>query len=324
MKIPRRKFLHVAAGAAALPVLPRAARALDYPARPVRVIVGFFAGSQSDIMARLIAQALSERLGQQFVVDDRPGAGSNIATEFVAKAPPDGYTLLLVAPGVAAVNAAIYDNLNFNFIRDIAPVACISRTPCVMAVNLAFPARTVPEFIAYAKANPGKINFGSGGIGSLPHVAGELFKIMAGVNLIHVPYRGNYLPDLLAGQLQVAFATLASAIEFIKAGKLRPLAITSVMRSAALPDVPTVGEFVPGYEAEARNGLGAPAGTPAEIITRLNSATNAALADSATRARLTDIGSEPLAMTPAEFGQHIADETEKWAKVIKTAGIKAE
>jgi|SRR5579862_356970 len=324
MKLPRRSFLHLAASATALPVLPRAASALDYPTRPVHLFVGFFAGSLSDIMARLISEPLSQRLGQQVIVDDRPGAGSNIATELVVRAPPDGYTLLLVAAGVAAVNATLYDNLNFNFIRDIAPVASISRTPGVMAVNSSFPAKTVPEFIAYAEANPGKINFASGGIGSLPHVAGELFKFMTGVNLVHVPYRGNYLPDLLAGQVQVAFATLPSAIEFIRQGRLRALAVTGATRSEVLPDVPTVGETVRGYEADGRNGIGAPRSTPVEIVNKLNNEINAALADPAMQARLVALGSEPLPTTSDEFGKFIAAETEKWGKVIRFADIKAE
>ena len=325
MKLPRRQFLHMATGVlAALPAFSRRAIALDYPKRPVHLFVGFFAGSLSDIMARLISEPLSQRLGQQVIVDDRPGAGSNIATELVVRAPPDGYTLLLVAAGVAAVNATLYDNLNFNFIRDIALVASISRTPGVMAVNSSFPAQTVPEFIAHAKANPGKINFASGGIGSLPHVAGELFKFMTGVNLVHVPYRGNYLPDLLAGQVQVAFATLPSAIEFIMEGRLRALAVTGATRSEVLPDVPTVGETVPGYEADGRNGIGAPRNTPVEIVNKLNSEINAALADPAMQARLVELGSEPLPTTSAEFGKFIAAETEKWGKVIKFAGIKAE
>ena len=324
MKLPRRKFLHLAASTAALPAISRIALAETYPSRPVHLIVGFFAGSQSDILARLIAQSLSERLGQQVIVDDRPGAGSNIATELVVKAPPDGYTLLLVAAGVAAVNATLYDNLNFNFIRDIAPVATISRTPAVMVVKPSFPAKTVPEFIAYAKANPGKINFASGGIGSLPHVAGELFKFMTGVNLVHVPYRGNYVPDLLAGEVQLAFATLPSVIEFIKVGRLRPLAVTGAMRTEVLSDIPTVGEFVPGYEADGQNGIGAPMNTPVEIINKLNNEVNAALSDPAVEVRLTEIGSEPMPTTPAAFGKFIADETAKWGKVIRAAGIKAE
>jgi tripartite-type tricarboxylate transporter receptor subunit TctC len=321
MKLPRRKFLHLAAGTAVLPVLSRGASALDYPTRPIHLVVGFFAGGLSDILARLIAQSLSERLGQQVVVDDRPGAGSNLATEIVARAPPDGYTLLLV-PFTATVNATLYDNLNFNFLRDVAPVATISRTAGIMVVNLSLPTRTVPEFIAYAKANPGKINFASPGTGSLPHVAGELFKFMTGVNLVRVPYTGNYFPDLLAGQVQVSFATVPSAIEFVRAGKLRALAVTGPVRSPILPEVPTVGEFVPGYEADAWNGVGAPTSTPPEIIDKLNKEINAVLADPAMQAQLTKIGSEPLSMRPVEFGKFIVNETEKWAKVIHAAGIR--
>jgi tripartite-type tricarboxylate transporter receptor subunit TctC len=323
MKLPRRKFLHLAAGTAASPVLPRSASALDYPTRPIHLVVGFFAGGLSDILARLIAQALSERLGQQMVVDDRPGAGSNLATEIVARAPGDGYTLLLV-PFTATINATLYDNLNFNFVRDIAQVATISSTPGVMVVNLSLPARTLPEFIAYAKANPGKINFASAGTGSLPHVAGELFKFMTGLDLVRVPYTSSYFPDLLAGQVQVSFATVPSAIEFVRAGKLRPLAVTGRTRSRILPDLPTVGEFVPGYEADAWNGVGAPTSTPPEIIDKLNKETDAVLADPAMQAHLTKIGSEPLSMTPAEFGKFIANETGKWANVIRAAGIKPE
>ena len=323
MKLPRRKFLHLAIGATALSALSDTALALDYPTRPVRLVVGFFAGGLSDIMARLIAQPLSERLGQQVIVDDRPGAGSNIATELVSKAPPDGYTLLIV-PASATINATLYDNLNFNFSRDIAPVASISRTPGVMVVNLSLPVRTVPEFIAYAKANPGKINFASAGTGSLPHVAGELFKLMTGLNLVQVPYRSNYLPDLIAGQVQVSFATVPSAIEFVRAGKLRALAVTGAARSEALPGLPTVSEFIPGYEADAWNGVGAPANTPAEIIERLNKEINAALAEPTMQARFAELGSEPLSMMPFEFGKFITAEIEKWAKVIKAAGIKAE
>ena len=323
MKFPRRKFLHLAAGAAALPGLSRAASALDYPTRPVRLVVGFFAGGLSDILARLIAQSLSERLGQQVVVDDRPGAGSNLATEIVARAPGDGYTLLMV-PFTSTVNATLYHDLNFNFARDIAPIATISRTAGVMVVNLSLPTTTVPEFIAYARANPGKINFASAGTGSLPHVAAELFKFMTGLNLVRVPYTNNYFADLLAGQVQVSFATLPSAIEFVRAGQLRALAVTGPVRSQILPDVPTVAEFVPGYEADAWNGIGAPASTPAEIIDKLSKEVNAAVADPAMQAQLTKLGSEPLSMQPAEFGKFILNETEKWAKVIHAAGLKPE
>jgi tripartite-type tricarboxylate transporter receptor subunit TctC len=310
MKLPRRTFLSFAVSVAVLPALSRITLALDYPTRPVRLVVGFFAGGLSDIMARLIAQPLSERLGQQVIVDDRPGAGSNIATELVTKASPDGYTLLLV-PASATINASLYDNLNFNFSRDIVPVASISRTPGVMVVNLSLPVRTVPEFIAYAKANPGTINFASAGTGSLPHVAGELFKLMTGLNLVRVSYRSNYFPDLIAGQVQVSFATVPSAIEFVRAGKLRALAVTGAARSEALPGVPTVSEFIPGYEADAWNGVGAPANTPAEIIKKLNKEINAALAEPAMQVRLAELGSEPLSMMPSEFGKFIAAEIEK-------------
>lgn len=323
MKLLRRTFLHLAAGTAALPILSRTASAFGYPTRPIHLVVGFFAGGLSDILARLIAQALSERLGQQVVVDDRPGAGSNLATEIVARAPSDGYTLLLV-PFTATINATLYDNLNFNFIRDIAPVASISSTPGIMVVNSSLPVRTVPEFIAYAKANPGKINFASSGTGSLPHVAGELFKFMTGLDLVRVPYTGSYFPDLLAGQVQVSFATMPSAIEFVRAGKLRALAVTGRGRAQVLPDLPTVGEFVPGYEADAWNGVGAPTGTPPEIIDKLNKEIDAVLADPAMQAQLIKMGSEPLSMSPVEFGKFIANETGKWAKVIHAAGIKPE
>jgi len=325
MKLPRRNFLHLAAGAAALSAVSRIARAQTYPTRPVRVIVGFSPGGATDIMARLVGQWLSERLGQQFVIDNRPGAGGNIAAEAVVRAPADGYTLLQC--GVPnAINATLYDRLNFNFIRDIAPVAGIIRGTYVMVVNPSVPAKAVPEFIAYAKANPGRISYGSAGIGSPNHVAGELFKIMAGVNLMHVPYRGiaPALNDLLGGQVQVAFASMPSSIEFIRAGKLRALAVTTATRSEVLPDVPTVGEFVPGYEASAWYGLGAPKATPAEIVDKLNKEINAALADPKMKARLADLGGTPLLGSPADFGKLIAEETEKWGKVVKFAGIKAE
>jgi tripartite-type tricarboxylate transporter receptor subunit TctC len=312
-------------GAAALPAVSRIAWAQAYPSRPVRVIVGFAPGGATDIMARLVGQWLSERLGQQFVIDNRPGAGGNIAAEAVVRALADGYTLLLV--GVPnAINATLYDRLNFNFIRDIAPVAGIIRGTYVMVVNPSVPTKTVSEFIAYAKANPGRISFGSAGIGSPNHVAGELFNIMAGVNLMHVPYRGiaPALNDLLGGQVQVAFAFMPSSIEFIRAGKLRALAVTTATRSEVLPDVPTVGEFVPGYEASAWYGLGAPKATPAEIVDKLNKEINAALADPKMKARLADLGGTPLLGSPADFGKLIAEETEKWAKVVKFSGAKAD
>jgi tripartite-type tricarboxylate transporter receptor subunit TctC len=278
MKPPRRRFLHLAAGAAALPALPRIARADTYPSRPVHMIVGFPASNASDIVARLIAQSLSDRTGQQFVVENRPGAGSNIGTEMVVRAAPDGYTLLLVAPS-ALINATLYPNLNFNFIHDVAPVGSIGSSTFVMMVNPSVPANTVPEFIAYAKANPGKINMASAGNGTATHVFGELFKIMAGVDLVHVPYRGSFLPDLLGGQVQVAFGPIAQSAELIRTGKLHALAVTTASRSAALPDIPTIGEFVSGYEASAWYGVGAPKNAPTEIIGKLNKELNAALAD---------------------------------------------
>jgi tripartite-type tricarboxylate transporter receptor subunit TctC len=325
MKLPRRQFLHLAAGAAALPAVSRFARAQAYPTRPVRIVVGFAPGGGVDITARLIGQWLSERLGQQFIIENRPGAGTNIATEAVVRAPADGYTLLLVN-AANAVNATLYDNLSFNFVRDIAPVAGIMAASSVMMVHPSVPAKTVPEFIAYAKANPGKINMGSGGVGSPSHVAGELFKMMAGVGMVHVPYRGiaPALTDLMAGQLQVYFGALTSSIEYIKAGRLRALAVTTAKRSAALPDLPTVGEFVPGYEASQWYGLGVAKNAPTEIIDRLNKEINVALADPNMKARLADLGGTALAGSPADFGKLIADETEKWAKVIKSVGIKAE
>jgi tripartite-type tricarboxylate transporter receptor subunit TctC len=315
----------MAAGAAALPAISRVARAETYPSRPVRIILGFAAGGPADMLARLMGQWLSERLGQQFVIENRPGAGSNIGTEVVVRALADGYTLLMVGtPG--AINATLYDKLNFNFIRDIAPVASITRAPLVMAVNPTVSAKTVPEFIAYAKANPGKINMASGGVGTSPHVAGELFKMMAGVNLVHVPYRGAgpALTDLLGGQVQVYFASIVGSIEYIRAGRLRALAVTTATRSDALPDIPTVGEFLPGYEASIWYGIGAPKGTPVKIIDTLNQETNAALTDPKIKARLADLGGTVLPGTPADFGKLIAEETEKWGKVVKFTGIKAE
>jgi tripartite-type tricarboxylate transporter receptor subunit TctC len=325
MKLPRRTFLHLAAGAAALPAVSRIASAQAYPARPVRIVVTFPAGSTSDILARPMAQWLSERLGQPFVVDNRPGAGGTIGTEAVVRASPDGYTLLLVA-GAHTINATLYNKLNFNFIRDIAPVASISRETSVMLVNPSFPAKTVPEFIAYAKANPGKINMASAGVGAPSHVIGELFKMMTGVNLVHIAYRGSppALTDLLGGQVQLSFSTTTASIAYIRAGTLRALAVTTATRSEALPHVPTVGEFVPGYEASAVWGLGAPRNTPPEIIDKLNSEINAALADPKIKARLADLGGTPLVGSPADFGSLIAEETEKWAKVIKFVGIKAD
>jgi tripartite-type tricarboxylate transporter receptor subunit TctC len=325
MKPLRRNFLHLAAGAAALLAASRIARAQAYPPRPVRIVVGFAPGGGVDIIARLIGQWLSERLGQQFIIENRPGAGTNIATEAVVRAPADGYTLLLVN-AANAVNATLYDNLSFNFVRDIAPVAGIMAASSVMVVHPSVPAKTVPEFIAYAKANPGKINMASGGVGSPSHVAGELFKMMAGVGMIHVPYRGlaPALTDLLGGQVQVIFGAVTSSIEYIKAGRLRALAVTTANRSEVLPDLPTVGEFVPGYEASQWYGLGVAKNAPTEIIDRLNKEINVALADPNMKARLADLGGTALAGSPAEFGKLIVEETDKWAEVIQAANIKPE
>jgi tripartite-type tricarboxylate transporter receptor subunit TctC len=320
MKLPRRQFLHLAAGAAALPALSRTARAQAYPVRPVRLIVMFPAGSAPDIIARLAGQWLSERLGQQFVIENRPGFGGNIANEFVVKAPPDGYTLLMPV-STNAVNATLYPNLSFNFVRDIAPVARIANAPFVVVVPASSPARTLSEFIAYAKANPAKINMASAGNGTSPHIFGELFQIMTGVNLVHVPYRGGYIADLLAGQVHVVFSPIPQSLELIRTGKLRALAVTTAKRVEALPDIPAVGEFVPGYEAAGWYGLGVPRNTPAEVVSKLSEAMNAALADPSAKARLADLGVQPTPMTPSEFGNFIADETNKWAKVIRSAGI---
>jgi tripartite-type tricarboxylate transporter receptor subunit TctC len=325
MKLSRRAVLCLAAGAAALPTVSRTARAQAYPTRSVRLVVGVAAGGAVDILARLIGQQLSERLGQPFVIENRPGAGTNLGTELVVRAPADGYTLLLVA-APNAINATLYDNLSFNFIRDIAPVASISRLPLVMVVNPSFPAKTVPELIAYAKANPGKINMASGGNGTTPHVAGELFKIMAGINMVHVPYRGvgPAIADLLAGQVQVLFAGTLESLEHIRAGKLRPLAVTGATRSAALVDVPTMGTYLPGYEASSFFGVGAPKNTPTEVINKLNIEINAIIADPKIKAQLAELGSTVVPGSPADFGKLIVDETEKWAKVIRTANIKVE
>ncbi len=326
MKLPhRRRFLHLAAVAVAMPAVSRIARAQTYPARPVHIIVGFPAGGPNDIVARLIGQWLSERLGQPFIIENRPGAGGIIAAEAVVNAPPDGYTILIVgAP--QAISASLYGKLKFNPVRDIAPVASIVRVPLVMEVNPAVPARTVAEFIAYAKANPGKINMASGGNGTSDHVCGELFKMMAGVNMILVPYRGAApaLIDLLGGQVQVLFDVMTSSIEYIKAGKLRALAVTTATRSEALPDIPTVGEFVPGYEASAWYGLGVPKNTPDNVVARLNEEINLGVADLKMKARLNEMGGMVLPGSPAEFGKLIVDETEKWANVIRFASIKPE
>jgi tripartite-type tricarboxylate transporter receptor subunit TctC len=325
MKLPRRKFLHLAAGAAALPALPWSARAQSYPSRPVRIVVGTVAGTSPDITARLIGQWLSERLGQPFVIENRPGAGTNIGTEAVVRAPPDGYTLLL-ATSVNAWNVLIFDKLNFNFIRDIAPVASISRTPGVMGVNPSFAAKTVPEFIAYARAHPGMLNMASGGNGTPTHVWGELFKLMAGVDILHVPYRGMpfALTAVFAGEAHVIFDTVSTSIEHVRAGKLRALAVTSATRADVLPGVPTVAEFVPGYEASGWLGIGAPKGTSVEVIDKLNSEVNLCLADPMTTARLANLGAGRFGGSPGDFGKFIKEETEKWAKVVKFAGIKAQ
>jgi tripartite-type tricarboxylate transporter receptor subunit TctC len=326
MTLPRRRFLRLVAGAAAFPALPRGALAQSYPARPVRVIVGQAAGSSSDITARLIGQFVSERLGQQFVVEVRPGAAGNIATEAAANAPADGYTILLVN-AQNTINSSLYEKLNFNFMRDITPVAGIHRVPLVMDVNPSFPAKTVPEFIAYAKANPGKINMASAGIGGPHHVAGELFKFMAGVDLVHVPYRGSTpaLTDLLAGQVQVMFDVTPTSLPHIKAGGLRPLAVTTRERVDLLPDIPVMADFLPGYEASAWVGFGAPKNTPAAIVDTLNREFNAALADATIKQRLADLGALPMpANSPAEFATFIRADAEKWAKVIAASGIRPE
>ena len=324
MKLPhRRQFLHLASGAVALPALSRIASAQTYPTRPVRLVVGFAAGQAIDILARLIAQSLSERFGQQFIVENRPGGGGNIATEAVVRAPPDGYTLLAVGSN-NMINATLYEKLNFDFIRDIALVASIYRVPQVMEVNPSFPAKTLPELIAYAKANPGKINFASAGNGSVAHVTAELFKMMACVNMQHVPYRGAApaLTDLLGGQVHLMFDNMPSSIEHIRAGRLRPLAVTATARLEGLPDVPTVADFLPGFETSAWAGIGAPKNTPAEIIDQLNRETNAALADPKLKARVADLGGMVFPLSPAEYEKRVAEETEKWGKVVKFSGAR--
>ena len=323
MKLPRRKFLHLAAGAAALPAVSRIARAQAYPSRPVKLVVGAAAGGTLDIVGRLSGQLLSERLGQQVIVENRAGAGGNIAAEAVVRAMPDGYTLLVAGLSNAA-NESLYEKLNFNFIRDIAPVAGIIRTPLIMEVNPSFPAKTVPEFIAYAKVNRGKINMGAAGVGSPSHLAGELFKSMTGLDLLHVPYRGSgpALTDLLGGQVHMMFDSLPSSIEHVRAGKLRPLAVTTAARSEALPDTPVMADFVPGFEASSWYGIAAPKNTPREIIENLNRQINSALADPRIRAQLADLGGMLLSGSPAEFGKLIVDEAEKWGKVIRAANIK--
>lgn len=323
MNPSRRQLISVAVGAAAIPSLSFPAWPQSYPSRPVRIIVGFAAATGADILARMIGQWLSERLGQQFVIENHPGAGTNIATEAVARSQPDGYTLLAVSPA-NAINATLYEKLNFDFIRDITPVASVLRTPNVMLVNPAVPARSVSEFIAYAKANPGKVSFASAGVGSGSHMSGELFKMMAGVGIVHVPYRGGgpALTDLLGGQVQLMFPGTTASIEYIKAGTLRPLAVTSTTRAEILPDLPTVGDFVPGYESSLVDGIGAPRNTPPEIIARLNREINAGLAEPKLKQRLADFGGTILPGSPADYGRLIAAETEKWAKVVKFAGLK--
>ena len=325
MTVLRRQFLHLAAGALALPAVSRVTWAETYPSQPVRVIVGFAAGGPNDILARLIGQWLAKRLGQPFVIENRLGAGSNIATEAVVRAQPDGYTLLLVG-SPNAINATLYDRLNFDFIRDIAPVASVMRGALVLVTHPSVPAKTLPEFIVYARANPGKLSYGSGGVGGITHITAELFKMMAGVEMVHVPYRGvaPALTDLLGGRVQALFANPAQSIPYIGAGRLRALAITTATRSEALPDIPTVGEFVPGYEASSIFGFGAPKDTPAEIIDKLNKAINAGLADPEIKARVADLDGMVLVGSPADFGKLIAEETDKWGKVIHAANIKAE
>ena len=323
MNLLRRTFLHLLAGVAALPAISRPACAQAYPSRPVRWIVGFTPAGGNDITARLIGQWLTDRLGQPFVIENRPGAGTNIAAEIVINSPPDGYTLFLTNFS-NAVNAALYEKLSFDFMRDMAPVVGISRAPVILAVNPSVPAKTVPEFIAYAKANPDKLNMGSAGIGSAGHLAGELLQMMTGIKLVHVPYRGNApaLTDLIAGQVQLVFPSSASSIEHVRSGQVRGLAVTGSTRLDALPDLPTVADSVPGYEASSLYGIGAPRNTPAEVIDRLNKEVNAALADPKLKARLADLGGTPFGGSSAEFGKMMADETEKWGKVVKFAGIK--
>jgi tripartite-type tricarboxylate transporter receptor subunit TctC len=325
MTLPRRKFLHLAAGAAALPAVSRIARADTYPSHPIRLIAGFAAGSTTDILSRLMGQWLSQRLGQQFIIENKPGAGGNVGAEEVSKAAADGYTLLMVPPAVAA-NATLYPHLNFVFLRDFAPVAGVVRVPNVAEVTPSLPVNSIPELIAYAKANPGKLSFASAGIGTASHLAGELFNVMAGVDLLRVHYRGDgpAMADLIAGQVQVGFATMTASIGHIRGGQLRPLAVCTLKRSDALPGVPTVAEFIPGFEASSWFGIAAPKGTPADIIDTLNRETNAGLADPTIKARLDDMGGMALAGSPADYAKLIADETEKWGKVIRTAGIKAE
>ena len=324
MKVPRRHFLQLAAGAAALPAVTRYAFAQAYPTLPVHVVVGFPAGQAADSLARIVSQAVGDKLGQQFLVENRPGAGGNIGTEAVARAQPDGYTILMEVMTSNAINTSLYKGLSFNFVKDIAPVACIGGGSYVVAVNPALPAKTLAEFIAYAKANPGKINMGSAGIGTPPHAFGELFKMTAKVDMVHVPYKGSYVPDLLSGQVQVVFAPIPTVIAHIKSGKLRALAVTSATRSPALPDVPPVADTVPGYDASGYFGFGAPAKTPTAIVDKLNAAINASIVADPSKAKLVSLGIEPKPMTPAEYGKLIVSETEKWAKVVKAADMKVE
>lgn len=324
MTVQRRQFLQLAAGAAALPTASQFAWADAYPTQAVHVITGFPAGQAADSLARIVSQAVSQRLGQQFIVDNRPGAGGNIGTEAVVRATPDGYTILMEVMTANALNASLYPDLKFNFVRDIAPVAIIGGAAYVMTVNPSVPAKTVPEFIAYAKANPGKINMGSAGIGTPPHAFGELFKLMAGVDMVHVPYKGSYVPDLLSGQLQVVFAPVPTVVAQVRAGKLVALGVTSKQRSAALPDTPAIGDTVKGYDASGYFGFGAPKATPADIIATLNKAIQAAVVDPPVKEKLVTLGVDPMQLSAAEYGKLIADETDKWAKVVKTAGIKAE
>ncbi len=321
MKLPRRKFLHLTASAAALPVMPRVACALDYPTRPVHIFVGFPAASGPDIVARLVGEQLSHRLGQQFVIENRPGAGSSIAAHDVIDAPADGYTLLM-ATAANTINTTLYPNLSFKFARDVAPVAIINGAPFVMVITSSLPVKTVSEFIAYAKANPGKTNFASPGVGTTPHLAYELLKLMAGIDLVHVPYRASYLPDLIGGQVQGAFSTVPQVLEYVRSAKLRALAVTSTVRVGALPDVPALGESVPGYDADGWFGLVAPKSTSTEVINKLNQEINEVVADPKMKTQLVDLGAPPKSMTPADFAKLIEDYTEKWAKVIKAAGIK--
>jgi tripartite-type tricarboxylate transporter receptor subunit TctC len=323
MRFSRRSYLRLAAGAAALPAFTRTARSLDYPTRPVHFIVAWPAGINPDIIARLFAQSLSERLGQQFIVDNRPGAASTIGTEMVVRAPPDGYTLLATTT-TNVINTTLNQKLSYDFARDTVQIAGTARLPGLMVVTPSFPAKTVPEFIAYAKVNPGKVTMASGGIGTFSHVTGELFKAMAGVDLLHVPYRGNLFPDLLAGQVQVSFGPIGQSIQFVRAGRLRALAMTSITRTKMLPDIPTVAEFLPGYESYAWDGIGAPKGTPADVIEKLNRAVNASLGEPGIQARLADLGAEPMPMTPSELAKFVASETEKWGKVIRLSGAKLE